>query len=111
MIAMRLHLPRLGFMDVDFGHEVWSQVLRKPVNGALQGHLKDAPRLICFNLGYLPWGNKDLCTKPETTVAAVESALSCLAEGGILSVMSYIGHKGRDPLYTSELISIKTWCH
>ena len=86
-------------------------VLRDTVNGSMQGHLQNAPRLICFNLGYLPWGDKDVQTKPETTVAAVESALSCLAEGGILSVMSYIGHKGSVPLYTTEFISVEIMCH
>lgn len=52
------------------------------------------PKLVCFNLGYLPWGDKDLMTQPETTTAAVQTALDILAPEGVLSVVSYTGHEG-----------------
>jgi len=46
-----------------------------------------------FNLGYLPGsGNKGLTTKRETTLPAVENALSMLDDGGILLVAVYPGH-------------------
>lgn len=47
-----------------------------------------------FNLGYLPGGNHDRATRPETTVAGVTAALHLLRPGGILTVVAYLGHAG-----------------
>lgn len=67
----------------------------------VQDHLGGvAPRLVCFNLGYLPFGDKHLMTKPETTVEALRAAADCLADGGALSVISYVGHEGKSALPT-----------
>lgn len=52
------------------------------------------PKLVCFNLGYLPYGDKQRMTKPATTTQALQAALGCLQDGGALSVISYIGHEG-----------------
>lgn len=46
---------------------------------------------IMFNLGWLPDGNHDIFSKPETTVAAIESALEILKPGGVMSVCIYCG--------------------
>lgn len=53
-----------------------------------------APSLVCFNLGYLPWTDKAVMTTPETTMAALQAGLECLKPGGVLSVISYVGHEG-----------------
>ena len=53
-----------------------------------------APCLVCFNLGYLPWTDKAVMTTPATTRAAVQAGLDCLKPGGVLSVISYLGHEG-----------------
>lgn len=46
-----------------------------------------------FNLGYMPGsGNKSLTTMRETTLPAVESALSLLGRDAILLVAVYPGH-------------------
>lgn len=45
-----------------------------------------------FNLGYLPGGDKRITTLRETTMPAVEAAVSLLADDGILSVAVYPGH-------------------
>lgn len=46
-----------------------------------------------FNLGYMPGsGNKALTTMRETTLPAVESALSLLGEDAILLIAVYPGH-------------------
>lgn len=46
-----------------------------------------------FNLGYLPGnGNKNVTTMRETTLPAVEAALSLLDKNGILLVAVYPGH-------------------
>jgi len=49
-------------------------------------------RAAVFNLGYLPGGNKDICTAPDTTIYALESLLSILAPGGLIVVVVYPGH-------------------
>lgn len=46
-----------------------------------------------FNLGYMPGsGNKALTTMRETTLPAVEAALSLLSEDAILLIAVYPGH-------------------
>lgn len=49
---------------------------------------------VMFNLGYLPKGDKNIVTKAETTVKAINQALSLLKTGGVLSIMVYYGHPG-----------------
>lgn len=51
--------------------------------------------LVVFNLGFLPNGsNPSLCTKPDTTVAAMRAATALLAGDGLLAVTAYRGHPG-----------------
>jgi predicted methyltransferase len=49
-------------------------------------------RLVVYNLGYLPGGNKALTSKTETTLLSVASALELLPLGGALSITCYPGH-------------------
>jgi len=46
-----------------------------------------------FNLGYLPGGDKSICTAPETTIQALEELLPILAPGGVIVVVVYPGHR------------------
>ncbi|RRT83975.1 hypothetical protein B296_00005682, partial [Ensete ventricosum] len=56
-------------------------------------------RLVVFNLGYLPGGDKAILTTPGTTLAALQAAGRVLGSGGLISVMVYVGHPGgRDEL-------------
>lgn len=57
-------------------------------------YVREAPRVIMFNLGYLPGGRKDVTTLPETTLRAIEKGLELLGEGGVMSVITYKGHPG-----------------
>ncbi len=50
------------------------------------------PRLVVYNLGYLPGGDKSLTTKTVTTLASIASALKILAPDGALSITCYPGH-------------------
>ncbi|ASS98480.1 MULTISPECIES: tRNA (mnm(5)s(2)U34)-methyltransferase [Geobacillus] len=45
-----------------------------------------------FNLGYLPGGNKQIATKPESTIKAVDQLLSILKPGGVIVLVVYQGH-------------------
>jgi hypothetical protein len=51
------------------------------------------PRLIVYNLGYLPGSDKSITTMTESTLASIVSALSILGEGGAISVTCYPGHE------------------
>lgn len=50
-------------------------------------------KLIVYNLGYLPKGNKQLTTQTGTTLESVGKALDLLLPGGIISLTCYPGHK------------------
>eukprot|EP00977_Amphora_coffeiformis_P010647 scaffold2509_cov169-Amphora_coffeaeformis.AAC.15 len=51
-----------------------------------------------FNLGFLPGSNKEVVTRPQTTIAALATCLESLriseSTGGMVSVMAYRGHPG-----------------
>ena len=49
---------------------------------------------IVFNLGYLPHSDTAVITKIETTERALLASWNLLRKGGILLVVSYIGHEG-----------------
>lgn len=51
-------------------------------------------RVIMFNLGYLPGGDKGVTTQPASTLAAIQQALTCLHPAGLLSILAYTGHPG-----------------
>lgn len=66
------------------GHEKIAETVVEPV------------RAVMFNLGYLPSGDHAIITRPETTLQALDAALSLLKSGGLLSVVCYPGHSGGD---------------
>src|SRR6201987_6187598 len=47
-----------------------------------------------FNLGYLPRGNREIITRPDTTIAALEILLRHLAANGRITVLAYRAHQG-----------------
>ena len=53
-----------------------------------------SPRLIVYNLGYLPGGDKAITTATESTLRSLEASLRCLAPNGALSIICYSGHPG-----------------
>ena len=57
-------------------------------------YVKEPIKAGMFNLGYLPRsGRKTVTTLRETTMPAVEAALSLLADDGILLIAVYPGHE------------------
>jgi hypothetical protein len=49
-------------------------------------------RLIVYNLGYLPKGNKQLTTLTSTTLSSLKRALQLIVPGGMISLTCYPGH-------------------
>ena len=58
----------------------------------MAAHIDRPPRLIAFNLGFLPGGDKQVTTLLDSTLAAVRAAMALLQPGGMLLVCSYPGH-------------------
>ena len=59
----------------------------------MREHVKEAPRAVMFNLGWLPGAEHAVTTRVETTLAAVRAACELIAPGGLLSVCVYPGHE------------------
>ena len=51
------------------------------------------PRLVAFNLGFLPGGDKQVTTLLDSTLTAVQAAMELLAPGGMLLICCYPGHE------------------
>jgi hypothetical protein len=49
-------------------------------------------RLLVYNLGYLPSGDKTCTTTFSTTIQSLKAALPLIAPGGLISVTCYPGH-------------------
>jgi 16S rRNA C1402 N4-methylase RsmH len=50
-------------------------------------------RLIVYNLGYLPGGDKRITTMTHSSLESFRQALNLLIENGVLSIMCYPGHE------------------
>lgn len=72
------------FSRILFHHLCHAEIDRIP--------LPHPPRLIVYNLGYLPGGNKAITTETTTTLQSVQKALLLLGEEGALSITCYPGH-------------------
>ncbi|HEY8363952.1 MAG TPA: class I SAM-dependent methyltransferase [Haloplasmataceae bacterium] len=66
------------------GHENLLSIIPKEYQGNISCGI--------FNLGYLPKGNKNITTKKDTTIKALESLLSILKINGIVVLVIYSGH-------------------
>ncbi len=49
-------------------------------------------RLIVYNLGYLPGGDKGVTTRVESTLQSLEAARGLIQAGGLITVTCYPGH-------------------
>lgn len=61
-------------------------------------------RLIVYNLGYLPGGDKTITTRAETTLKSVQLGFERLPTGGALSIVCYPHEEG-----TRESDALLTW--
>lgn len=49
-------------------------------------------RLLVYNLGYLPGGNKAITTRTRSTLESLQQSLTLLMFGGLISLTCYPGH-------------------
>ena len=57
-----------------------------------QSTFEKKPKLIVYNLGYLPGQDKNITTLAETTVASLQKALTLISNDGAISVTCYPRH-------------------
>ena len=55
-------------------------------------YVEDKVDGVIFNLGYLPGGNKEITTKADSTIIALEKILKRLKPEGIVILILYPGH-------------------
>jgi hypothetical protein len=72
----------------------------------IPAHLHGKIRVIMFNLGYLPGGDKTVITQTDSTLKALTIAGGILAVNGIITLLAYPGHKGGD----LETDQVRNWC-
>lgn len=52
--------------------------------------------LVIYNLGYLPGSDKKITTTAMTTVISLSKATNLMNVGGVIIVVSYLGHKNSE---------------
>lgn len=60
----------------------------------VKDYVESPIQVAMFNLGYLPKGDKEIITKPESTIKAIDNILDLLRRDGVISIISYYGHEG-----------------
>ena len=73
---------------INKSHDCMLDVLKQ------KGIREQTVRAIMFNLGYFPGGDQTIVTKVETTIKALNGALTLLAPGGMITICLYPGHSG-----------------
>lgn len=63
-------------------------------------------KVVMFNLGYLPGGDKRIMTQPESTLTALSEACRLICTGGIVTILAYPGHDGGK----LETGAVQAWC-
>jgi len=63
-------------------------------HGKIVNYLSEEVSTVMFNLGYLPGSNKEIITRPETTIEALKGALNLLSLKGVITIVVYTGHPG-----------------
>ena len=81
---LKKNLSQKDFSNVEFllqSHEDLSIIKNQPI------------KLIVYNLGYLPKGDKSLTTMTKTTLLSIKSAMDHLSSIGAISLTCYPGHE------------------
>ncbi len=74
-------------------------------HGNMENYLEGEVAAVMFNLGYLPGGDQQIITVPESTLSALKAATDHLAVNGIITIVAYIGHEGG----SEEASSVDRW--
>lgn len=67
------------------GHEHITACIPDEVHGQISAAI--------FNLGYLPGGEKEIVTKPNSTIHAIQQLLDIMKSEAVIIIVIYQGHK------------------
>lgn len=82
--STRERIEALGYGDVArVVHACHSRMADYAGSGSVDG--------VVFNFGWLPGGDHHIFTKPETSIAAIQSGLDLLRPGGVMCLCIYAG--------------------
>ena len=56
-------------------------------------YLKETIQCCMFNFGYLPKADKNITTRADTSLTAINSAIKLLGDDGLISLLCYPGHE------------------
>lgn len=83
-----------SYLQSHLSHELFKRV--KFIKSCHSQFPKEIPsssvKLIVYNLGYLPGGDKAFTTMLETTQQSINSAMELIQEGGLICITCYPGH-------------------
>ena len=65
---------------INESHDKLSYFVKEPVN------------CICYNLGYLPGGDKNITTLAKSSLSSIKQSLELITKKGIVSIAIYRGH-------------------
>lgn len=104
IVSTRAHLETCGcpqnYTLIHDSHHRLCDYVHEPINAGM------------FNLGYLPGGDKRITTMRETTMPAVEAAISMLADDGVLCIAVYPGHaegEAEGEMLSEYLATLPRW--
>lgn len=76
-------------------HDILDRVvLIKDGHENIDHYVDESLKLIIYNLGYLPKGDKHIKTNENTTIISIKKALNLMAKKSIMLITTYIGHPG-----------------
>ncbi|MCR5034372.1 MAG: 50S ribosomal protein L11 methyltransferase [Clostridia bacterium] len=67
-------------------------IVRQLAHEDMADCIDEPVKVVVFNLGYLPGGDKACTTRTETTLAAVQDAMELLRPDGLICITMYSGH-------------------
>jgi SAM-dependent methyltransferase len=81
-------------IPIPVGQLAASLTAKAPADPALYLSAKAQVSAAMFNLGFLPGSEKEIATRPSTTLAALIGLLPAMLPGAVLSIHCYSGHDG-----------------
>lgn len=54
-------------------------------------YINEKVKAVMFNLGYLPYGNHNIATTPQTTIRGLKNAMRLLQVNGLITIVIYHG--------------------
>ncbi|EDY84991.1 Putative rRNA methylase family [Verrucomicrobiia bacterium DG1235] len=103
LAVTRQRLQKQSLLDqttlLHTGHETLLQTIPLKHHGQISA--------IVFNLGFLPGGDSEVITLPNTTLTALNASLQLLKPNGILAVTLYPSHPGAQ----QEVDQVLAWLH